>query len=179
MPFTLQLENCPLDRKTFIVQQKDEFVINRVITQGEVRYFYNCLKIAKRLEPFCYLLFVLTVGKQPVAWKGYCADYWLKELLESMDRCTCHCDITEILLKMALNLYNHSIYLLSICHGLSTMRLMASKIYFVVICNCLFTRLGTKHIFCCVTIMGRNTLLKICISNLDFMLTILGKPIHQ
>ena len=66
MPFTLQLENCPLDRKTFIVQQKDEFVINRVITQGEVRYFYNCSKIAKRLEPFCYLLFVLTV----VMWEN-------------------------------------------------------------------------------------------------------------
>lgn len=32
-----QLENCPLDRKTFIVKQDDDFVINRVITQGEVR----------------------------------------------------------------------------------------------------------------------------------------------
>ena len=42
-------------------------------------------------------------GKQPVAWKEYCAEYRLKELKESMDRCTCHHDITEILLKMALN----------------------------------------------------------------------------
>ena len=42
------------------------------------------------------------VGKQPVVLKEYCADYWLKELQESMDRCTDHCDITEILLKKAL-----------------------------------------------------------------------------
>ena len=28
------------------------------------------------------------VGKQPVARKEYCAEYWLKELQESMDRCT-------------------------------------------------------------------------------------------
>lgn len=31
----VKLENCPLDRKTFIVRQDDDFVINRVITQGE------------------------------------------------------------------------------------------------------------------------------------------------
>ena len=37
------------------------------------------------------------VGKQPVAWKECCADYWLKELQESMDRCTGRHDITEIL----------------------------------------------------------------------------------
>ena len=36
-----------------------------------------------------------------MAWKEYCAEYWLKELQESMDRYTG--DITEILLKMALN----------------------------------------------------------------------------
>ena len=39
------------------------------------------------------------VGKQPVAWKEYFAEYWLKELQESKS----WCDITEILLKMALN----------------------------------------------------------------------------
>ena len=43
------------------------------------------------------------VGKQTVAWKEYCAEYWLKELQESMDRCTGRRDITEILLKKALN----------------------------------------------------------------------------
>ena len=49
------------------------------------------------LSQCCY------VGKQPVAWKEYCVEYWLKELQESMDRCTGCCDITEILLKTALN----------------------------------------------------------------------------
>ena len=39
------------------------------------------------------------VGKQPVAWKEYCAEYWLKELQKSMDMCTgCHdIHVTEIL----------------------------------------------------------------------------------
>ena len=50
------------------------------------------------------------VGKQPVAWKEYCAEYWLKELQESMNSCTGRCDITEILLKMELNTLQ-SIYL--------------------------------------------------------------------
>ena len=45
---------------------------------------------------------LLTVlGKQPVVWEEYCAEYWLKELQESMDRCSGCCAITEILLKMA------------------------------------------------------------------------------
>ena len=35
------------------------------------------------------------VGKHPEVWKEYCAEYWLKELQESMDRCTRHHDITE------------------------------------------------------------------------------------
>ena len=43
------------------------------------------------------------VGKQPVVWKEYHAEYWLKELQESMDSCTGRRDITEILLKTALN----------------------------------------------------------------------------
>ena len=44
------------------------------------------------------------VGKQqPLAWKEYCAEYWLKELAESMNSCTCHCNITEIPLKTAFN----------------------------------------------------------------------------
>lgn len=30
-----QLQNHPLDRKTFIVKQEGEYVVNRVITQGE------------------------------------------------------------------------------------------------------------------------------------------------
>ena len=48
------------------------------------------------------------VGKQPVAWKEYCVESFLKGHQESMDRCTsCH-DITEILLKLV---YNPSIHL--------------------------------------------------------------------
>ena len=43
-------------------------------------------------------LSVVSTGKQPVAWKEYCVGYWLKELQESMDRCTGHCDMSEILL---------------------------------------------------------------------------------
>ena len=43
------------------------------------------------------------VGKQQVAWKKYGAQYWLKELQESIVRCTGRRDITEILLKTPLN----------------------------------------------------------------------------
>ena len=43
------------------------------------------------------------VVKQPVAWKEYCAEYWLKKLLESISRCTACWDITVITLKKACN----------------------------------------------------------------------------
>ena len=43
------------------------------------------------------------VGKQSDAWKEYCMEYLFKEFQESMDMCTGCRDITEILLKMALN----------------------------------------------------------------------------
>ena len=50
------------------------------------------------------------VGKQPVAWKEYCAEHRLKELQESMDRCTGRRDIlvTEILLRTPLNTINQA-----------------------------------------------------------------------
>ena len=38
-----------------------------------------------------------------MAWEEYCAQYWLKDLQESMELYTGHRDITEILLKMVLN----------------------------------------------------------------------------
>ena len=39
---------------------------------------------------------LLYVEKQPMAWKEYCVEYWLKKFHESKDRCTgCHY-ITEI-----------------------------------------------------------------------------------
>ena len=43
------------------------------------------------------------VGKQPLIWKQYCAEYWLKELQENMYRCTGDRDITERLLKTTSN----------------------------------------------------------------------------
>ena len=46
---------------------------------------------------------VIHVGKQSVAWKEYCAEYWLKEFQKNMARCTGRRDITEIRLKTALN----------------------------------------------------------------------------
>ena len=42
------------------------------------------------------------VVNQPVAWKEYYAEYWFKEVQESMDRCTGRRDMTEILLKTSL-----------------------------------------------------------------------------
>ena len=50
-----------------------------------------------------------------MAWKEYCAENWLKELQESMDRCSGHCDITGILLKMALNTIQSILYNLLTC----------------------------------------------------------------
>ena len=51
------------------------------------------------------------VGKQTVALKEISTGYWLKELQETMDRLTGRRDITEIMLKTALNTIhsiNHS-----------------------------------------------------------------------
>ena len=63
------------------------------------------------LSPLSVVSAMVILGKQPVDWKKFCADYWLKELQESMDRCTGRRDITEILSKTALNTvqsYNQS-----------------------------------------------------------------------
>ena len=43
------------------------------------------------------------LGKQHVAWEEHCVEYQLKELQERMDRCTGHHNMTEIILKTALN----------------------------------------------------------------------------
>ena len=43
------------------------------------------------------------VGKQPVAWKEYCVEYWFKELQDSTDRCTAWHDIAEIMFKNGVN----------------------------------------------------------------------------
>ena len=42
-------------------------------------------------------------GKAASGLEKKCAEHWLEELQESMDRCTGRHDITEIRLKMALN----------------------------------------------------------------------------
>ena len=74
---------------------------------GSAKYFLrtddsHCDRIHSSLKAVCCFDNGY-VGKQLVAWKENCAEYGLKELQESMDRCTgCH-DITEILLKTALN----------------------------------------------------------------------------
>ena len=46
---------------------------------------------------------IRNMGKQPVAWKKYSEEYWLKELKYSMDMCTGRRDIAGILLKTALS----------------------------------------------------------------------------
>ena len=58
-----------------------------------------------------------SVGKQPLAWKEICAKNWLKELQESMVRCTVRHNITEITLKTVLNAIE-SIYRISYLEGL-------------------------------------------------------------
>ena len=48
-----------------------------------------------------------------MAWKEKYAEYWVKELQESMDWCTGCRDITEILFKMVLNTiqsYNQQLF---------------------------------------------------------------------
>ena len=44
------------------------------------------------------------VAKQTGAWKQYCAEYRLKELQESIDRCTGRRDRTKAMLKRKLNI---------------------------------------------------------------------------
>ena len=46
-------------------------------------------------------------GKQPMAWKEFCAEFWSREFQENMDRCTGRLDATEITLKSALNTNLH------------------------------------------------------------------------
>ena len=48
-------------------------------------YIYSSLTAVHCFDNGC-------VKKKPVAWKEYCAEYWLKELQESMVRCTGHRD---------------------------------------------------------------------------------------
>ena len=60
--------------------------------------------IATGFIPFSQLSIVLTmIVWESSQWLEYCAEYWLIELQKSMGRCNGWHDITEILLKTALN----------------------------------------------------------------------------
>ena len=48
------------------------------------------------------------MGKQPVSWKEYCAEYWSKEIEEDMEGCTGRRDITDIMLKASIKPYYQS-----------------------------------------------------------------------
>ena len=69
------------------------------------------------------LLSPLSVVSTMVMWetspwlgKKYCAEYWLKEILESMDGCTGHRDVTKILLKMAFKTIQSINQCVQYCH---------------------------------------------------------------
>ena len=95
---SLNIEKCGEQDK----EQSEEWLVNR----DTDFVFFSVLKVI--YEGFLFAIHSsLTnvrcfnnshVGKQPVAWKEYCAEYWLKELQQGMDKCTDRCDITEILL---------------------------------------------------------------------------------
>ena len=70
---------------------------------GQYSFRGLIIVIRKGFIPLSLLSVVSPMVNQPVAWKEYCAEYWLKELQESTDMCTGRRDITEILLKTALN----------------------------------------------------------------------------
>ena len=74
------------------------------------------------------------VEKRPVAWKVCCVDYWCEKARKHMSEWTCHRNMTEKLLKMALSsnqsivqgcylhtrfrriiLYGQRIYILTLC----------------------------------------------------------------
>ena len=81
--------------------------------------------IATGFSPHSPLSIVSTMvmqEKQQVAWKEYCAEHWLIEPQESMDRCTGRCDINETLMKTALNTVQ------SINHSLSARHIRGSVI---------------------------------------------------
>ena len=73
------------------------------IANQKLRYI-QLHNICRRMFLSIFGKFFGFVGKQSLAWKERCAEYWLKEFLESIDRCTGCCDIAEITLKVVLNI---------------------------------------------------------------------------
>ena len=56
---------------------------------GQYSFQGLIIVIATGISPLITAVFCFDigyVGKKPVAWKEYCADYWLKELQENMGR---------------------------------------------------------------------------------------------
>ena len=71
---------------------------------GQYTFRGLMIVIASGFTPLAPLFIVSTmVMWESSQWLGKNIEYWLKELQESMDRCTGHCYISEILLKTALN----------------------------------------------------------------------------
>ena len=66
----------------------------------------------------------MVMWMQPVAWKEYCAEYWFKELQESMDRCTGCRDIPEILLQTGLD----------IIQSINTSHILCKKNKYMLLC---------------------------------------------
>ena len=83
------VSNCNLHafRNNCFTNGVERFTVNLQIALESIASSFT----AVRCFDSCY------VGKQPVAWKEYCVENWLKEFRESMDRCTGRHDITEIL----------------------------------------------------------------------------------
>ena len=90
---------------TYIPEKRNAFDLSHVVRKNKI------MQVLQRIDSGQPVWSSLTavlgfdkgyVGMQPVASKQYFAKYWLKELQESMDKCTCHQGKTEIPLKMAL-----------------------------------------------------------------------------
>ena len=78
---------------TEIIHLLLERLENKVV-KGDITVNQHCLRSLQCFQK---------PSSPVVAWKEYCAEHWFKELQESMDMYPGLCDITEILLKIALN----------------------------------------------------------------------------
>ena len=79
------------------------------LDKSEILSFDKNKQFDSRLNLYSFhcLMIAIVTGFIPasplLAWKEYCAECWFKELKESMGKCTGHCNITERLLKTAVN----------------------------------------------------------------------------
>ena len=78
------------------------FVCQHLLFSPLGQYSYRGLMVVIAIRSHCCPLFLQRLcGK--AAWKEYCGEHWLNEIQESIDTCTGRREITEILLKRALN----------------------------------------------------------------------------